>query len=145
MKLTYKPLANDEILRVTAEGVVSLRGKPANTDPLLELLGPHCYRSRVILSMERADGVDTSGIIWLVRTANRFTPDRGRFVVYGVSPVVRQMLDILGMSGLVPTAANEQHAVDAVVKPTADPHVSENGSRRNGPRSFSGPGSPAAE
>src|SRR6516162_7175399 len=101
MKLTYRPLSNEEVLRVACEGHVSVRGTPPGSEPLLELLGPHCYRQKVILNLERSDGVDTSGLMWLVRVATKFASGGGRLAVYNFSANFRNMLDVLGMSGTV--------------------------------------------
>ena len=111
MKLTYQPLANDEVLRVVCEGQVSIRDKPRGSEPLLDLLGPHCYRQRVILNLERTDGVDTSGLMWLVKVATKFAPAGGRFVVYNFNPNFRNMLEVLGMIGTVALATSESGAI----------------------------------
>jgi len=112
MKLTYNPLVNDEILRVSCQGVLSVRDLPKGSEPLLDLLGPRCYRQSVILNLERADGVDTSGLMWLVRTVVQFGPAGGKLVVYGFSPLFRNMLEVLGLTGLVNLAASEQLAIE---------------------------------
>jgi anti-anti-sigma regulatory factor len=140
MKLTYQPLKNEEVLRVVCEGSVSLRGLPKGTEPLLDLLGPHCYRQKVILNFERTDGVDTSGLTWLVRVATRFNSSGGSLTVYGFSATFRNMLDILGMTGTVALASSEQLAIDSVSRPTGSDSLTENGAPRQGLRTF--PGSP---
>lgn len=134
MKLTYRPLANEEILRVACEGAVSVRGTPPGSEPLLELLGPHCYRQKVVLNLERADGVDTSGLMWLVRVATRFSQGGGRFAVYGFSPNFRNMLDVLGMTETVTLVSSEQGAIETV---TRNDSSAGNGTARQGTRTFS--------
>src|SRR5262249_26682741 len=116
MKLTYKPLSNDEILRVACEGSLSVRAQPRGSDPLLDLLGPHCYRQKVVLNLERADGVDTSGLMWLIRVVTKFDQGGGRLAVYGFSPNFRNMLEVLGMTGMVTLASSEQLAIQAVCR-----------------------------
>ena len=133
MKLSYQPLPNDDVLRVACQGVVSVRGLPRGSEPLLELLGPHCYRQKVILNLERADGVDTSGLMWLVNAANRFNPAGGRLVVYGFSPLFRNMLEVLGLTAMIHLASSEAVAIEAVCRPQ-DP--TDNGQPRALPRAF---------
>jgi anti-anti-sigma regulatory factor len=137
MKLTYRPLANEEVLRVACEGQVSVRGTPSGSEPLLELLGPHCYRQKVVLNLERAEGVDTSGLMWLVRVATKFTSGGGHLAVYGFSPNFRNMLDVLGMAGTVALATSEHAAIETVSR-TESAH-SDNGNARPIPRAFSAP------
>jgi anti-anti-sigma regulatory factor len=143
MKLTYRPLANEEVLRVFCEGHVSTRGTPPGSEPLLELLGPHCYRQKVILNLERTDGVDTSGLMWLVRVATKFGGGGGRMAVYNYSPNFRNMLEVLGMSGTVNLMTTEQGAVEAVTRTDAPVPPGDNGAPRDRPRAFPGPRSDA--
>jgi anti-anti-sigma regulatory factor len=135
MKLTYKPLPNDEVLRVVCEGLVSVRGRPPKSDPLHELLGPRCYKQKVVLNLERAEGVDTSGLTWLVRVAGQFAAGGGRLAVYGFSPTVRHTLEVLGMVGTIPLASSEALAIETVGKP-AEPGAAENGTHRAPNRVF---------
>jgi anti-anti-sigma regulatory factor len=136
MKLTYRPLANEEVLRVACEGAVTVRGTLPGSEPLLELLGPHCYRQRVILNLERADGVDTSGLMWLVRVSTKFAGGGGRLAVYNYSPNFRNMLDVLGMIGSVVLVASELAAVEAVTRADAPAPSGDNGVPRPVPRAF---------
>jgi anti-anti-sigma regulatory factor len=135
MKLTYRPLSNEEILRVVCEGQISTRGKPPSSEPLLELLGPHCYRQKVILNLERTDGTDTSGLMWLVRLATKFTQHGGRLIVYGFGPSFRNMLDVLGMIGTVSLVTSEQIAIETASKP-GDSTAEGNGTPRPVARAY---------
>lgn len=135
MKLTYKPLPNDEVLRVVCEGLVSLRDRPPGSEPLQELLGPRCYKQKVVLNLERADGMDTSGLTWMVKVAGHFVTGGGRFVVYGFSPTIRHTLEVLGMIGTIPLASSEALAIDAVNRP-AEAGAPENGAYRTPSRVF---------
>jgi hypothetical protein len=136
MKLSYRPLANEEVLRVACEGHVSVRGTPPGSEPLLELLGPHCYRQKVILNLERSDGVDTSGLMWLVRVATKFASGGGRLAVYNFSANFRNMLDVLGMSGTVAMATSEAAAIETVTRTDAAGQQGDNGPPRAVPRAF---------
>jgi anti-anti-sigma regulatory factor len=142
MKLTYQPLENDEVLRVACEGLVSTRGQARSSEPLLELLGPHCYRQKVVLNLERSEGTDTSGLMWLARVATRFVQGGGRFVVYGFSPTFRNMLEVLGITGMIALASTESLAIDWVNRPPE--MLTDNGQPRALPRAFPPPTSDAS-
>lgn len=110
MKLTLLPLQNDDVLRVRCEGPLALRGDSLRTDPLQMLLGPHCYGHKVMLNLERAHTIDTSGICWLVQSHNRFSEARGSLVLYAVPPTVTDLLDFLQLRPLLCITAAEGDA-----------------------------------
>jgi hypothetical protein len=109
----------------------------------MELLGPHCYRQKVILNLERSEGADTSGLMWLVRVATKFASGGGRFAVYNFSANFRNMLDVLGMAGTVLLATSEQGAIEAVTRPEVPGQHADNGSPRTVPRAYPAPQSDA--
>jgi anti-anti-sigma regulatory factor len=112
MKLNLLPLQNDEVLRVRGEGALTFRQQEGPGDPLQALLGPHCYSHKVLLNLERAQTLETSGIIWLMRTSERFTQARGTLVLYAVPPTVGDVLDFLRLTPLLRIAANEAEALE---------------------------------
>jgi anti-anti-sigma regulatory factor len=114
MKLTLLPLQNDDILRVQCEGTVSRRDQD---DPLRDLLGPQCYTHQVVLNLERAQGIDTGGVSWLVVTQKRFTEASGRLVLCEVPPVVHDVLKFLRLPPSLCIAAGEQDACELARSP----------------------------
>jgi anti-anti-sigma factor len=114
MELTLLPLQNDDVIRIRCDGPVSCR--QAN-DPLHTLLGPHCYRHKVILSLERSQAIDTSGLSWLMRTQKEFAEHGGKVVLYAVPPVVLDVLDFVRLTPLLHIAPGEQAACDLLADP----------------------------
>jgi anti-anti-sigma factor len=108
MDLSLLPLQNDNVLRVRTEGAVSCRRQD---DPLLALLGPHCYAHKVLLNLERSPSIDTSGVCWLVDSCKRFAQAGGKLVLYGVTPLVLDVLGFLRLNTSLPVAAHEQAAM----------------------------------
>jgi hypothetical protein len=128
MKLTLLPLQNDDVIRVRCEGPLSLRELGSgNADPLLTLLGPHCYSHKVLLSLERAQNIDTSGIAWLMRSSQRFGQSRGSFVLYQVPATVTDILDFLRLTPLLRIAANEPTAREMALGLTDGKHNGSGG------------------
>ena len=118
MKLTLLPLKSDDLLRVRSESLVSRR-EPE--DPLQTLLGPQCYTHKVLLSLERSQGIDTSGVCWLAGIHKLFVQSGGKLVLYGVPPVVFDVFNFLRLSPLLHIAASEQAACELALGPTREP------------------------
>jgi anti-anti-sigma regulatory factor len=112
MELTILPLASDGFIRVRCEGFVSLRGLPPAAEPIRELLGPYCFNHRILLNLERAKGIDTSGVSWLMREHNRFLEGHGALIVCGVPPTVFRLLDILRLTQTLHMASSDAEAQD---------------------------------
>lgn len=111
MKLTLLPLRGDNVIRVRCEGNVTLRGQEGGGDPLEALVGPRCFSQTVLFDLEKAQGIDTSGISWLMRTHDRFRQSGGRLVLLAMPPLVTQALDFLHLTAQLTTAANEAAAL----------------------------------
>lgn len=119
LQLTYLPLAGGEsVIRVRAEGILTLRGRPLGSDPLRDLLGPLCYGHTVVLSLEKVVGAETSGVSWLYQTGERFAAGGGRVAVYAVPPQVRSLFELLGMELPFRIAVTESEARAAVAGPS---------------------------
>jgi anti-anti-sigma regulatory factor len=118
MKLTMLPLQKDDVIRIRSEGQISQREAD---DPLLALLGPNCFTHRVLLNLDRAPGINTSGLCWLIGSQNRFAQAGGKFVLTGVPPVVLDVLDFVRMTPMLHIAADEQDACKMLGEPTYPP------------------------
>jgi ABC-type transporter Mla MlaB component len=118
MELTLLPLQNDDVLRVRSDGPVSRRDP---SDPLQTLLGPNCYTHKVLLSLDRSQAIDTSGICWLVNSNKRFSQSGGKLILFGVPPVVLDVLNFLRLTSLLHIASNEQAACEMAVGAAGEP------------------------
>lgn len=114
MELSLLPLHKDDVIRIRCEGPVSRR-EPG--DPIQALLGPHCYSHKVLLSLERSQAIDTSGISWLVNSHQRFHQSGGRLVLFGVNAVVIDILNFVRLTPLLHIATGEQAAADLALVP----------------------------
>lgn len=114
LTLHYLPVGDDSLIRVACEGTLSLRGRPAGSEPLRELLGPRAYSLTVLLSLERAAGAETSGVSWLFQTGEKFAQAGGRLVLFAVPPSVLSLLELLQMDlpfGIASTEADARALV----------------------------------
>ncbi len=110
--LTYLPLTDDGLLRVGCDGPLSLRGRPLDSEPLRELLGPRAYSETVLLSLEKVGVAETSGVSWLFQVGEKFAGGGGRLVVYSVPPPVLSLIKLLEMELPFRLASTEVDARD---------------------------------
>ena len=83
---------------VSGEGDLSQSPQPASLDKALEaLLGADCYRRPVLLDLEKARFIDSSGVGWLMTSHKRFLANGGRLVLHSVPPMVAQVLRLLNL------------------------------------------------
>jgi anti-anti-sigma factor len=109
MELTLLPMQKDDVIRIRCEGPVSHREA---TDPFPTLLGPHCYRHKVVLNLERSQAIDTSGLSWLIHNQRRFAEQGGKIVLYAVPPVVSDLINFVRLTALLQIAASEKAACE---------------------------------
>jgi anti-anti-sigma regulatory factor len=114
MKLTLLPLQDGNVLRIRCQGMVSLRGSGASEEPLGELLGPPCFARSVLLDLVDAQGVDTSGVVWLARIAEAFHQHQGTLILHSVPAVVRRTLDVLHLTSTLCIVHDEVEALQHV-------------------------------
>lgn len=109
MTLTYTPVAGDPVVRVECGGVLTVRGRTGG-EPLRELLGPRCYGLAVTLGLERVVGVETSGVAWVMQTAEKFNAAGGRLILFAVPAQVTALFQLLEMDLPFAVAANRAAA-----------------------------------
>jgi anti-anti-sigma factor len=110
LKLHLISIDRDGIIRVAVDGAITHDDVLGETNPLASLLGETWSHNRVILSLERANFIDSAGIGWLISTHKHFKAQGGAFVVHGIRPQVRQVLDLLKVGKVVSFADDEEAA-----------------------------------
>jgi anti-anti-sigma factor len=98
------------VVRVRCEGEISEIRFQADGNPLENLLGPGCYARKVLLDLERADWIDSSGINWLVRTNTSFKSQGGSFVLFALARRVDEVLKFCKMERIFRMAPDEATA-----------------------------------
>jgi len=108
----------DGIIRVAADGnITSADFPPDGKNPLQSLLGLTWSSTRVLLNLDKTSYIDSSAIGWLIGTCRAFRDAGGRFVIHNVQPPVRQILDVLKVGRVVPTAEDEAGARKLATEP----------------------------
>ena len=94
--------ADPVLLRCTGE--INLAEGADN--PLLTLLGSDCYSRKVLIDLEQAGFIDSSGISWLVTCQKNFAAAGGLLVLHSVPPMILQPLKLMHMERVLHLADN---------------------------------------
>jgi anti-anti-sigma regulatory factor len=95
-----------DLLYLTCQGAISLPDFQPDKEPLGKLLGPEVYSRRLLLNLEQASLLDTSGISWLIYCHETCGRSGGILVLYAIPRRVRYVLQLLQMEHLFHTAAD---------------------------------------
>ena len=120
VKVTLKS-DDGEVVCLAISGVVSQRQTLANEEALTDLLGPDCYRRRVLLDLNDVSIIDSSGVGWLLGCHKRFGAAGGVMVLHSPSPLARQVLDTLKMHLVFKIAADATGARTLALQPPPEP------------------------
>ena len=98
------------VCRIRAEGEIRSVEEPRDPHLIEELLGPSCYRRKILLDLEEAAHIDSSGVSWLVHFHRRCRSAGGMLVLHSVPPAILAVLRLLGMDQQFHLAADERAA-----------------------------------
>ncbi|MGN6367012.1 MAG: STAS domain-containing protein [Phycisphaerae bacterium] len=102
---------NDGIAHLAAEGAATaVDFRPAGPHHFDNLLGGDWPSKRVLVNMERVPCIDSSAIGWLIHAQRAFRAAGGQLVLHSLSPAVKNVLELLKFSRLVPLAPSEHEA-----------------------------------
>ena len=101
---------NKDVVRVACEGPIRHANFDRINEPLRALLGPFIFSRKVLLNLERAMSIDSSGISWLLACHKQFVEGKGRLVLHSVPPLVLQVLEMVRLPTLIPVAPDETSA-----------------------------------
>jgi anti-anti-sigma factor len=100
-------LSEDEgVLHVGCEGEVSLPEVRPGHDPLVKLLGPGVFARTVLINLEKATFLDTSGVSWLVDCHQKFLDAGGVLVLHSLPPLVGYVLKLLHLEQVLHVTAD---------------------------------------
>lgn len=98
------------VVNVEAIGKLSRNGLAAGSDPLRDLLGEDVYGESLMLSLEKCEYLDSSGVEWLLQCHSRFEKSGGRMVIHSAKPKVAQLLRIMRMHKVLRLAEDPEQA-----------------------------------
>lgn len=109
MKLQMVSIEKDGVIRVAVDGsITSADFEAEGKNPLEAVLGQSWAGTRTLLDLSKTSYIDSSAIGWLISTNRAYRDGGGSFVIHSVQPAVRQILEVLKIARVVPTAADEE-------------------------------------
>ncbi len=97
--------------RVECEGEITQVGFSPAMDPLTKLLGEGCFAGQVLLSLEKATFLDSSGVGWFVHLQKKFNQSGGKMVLHSIPPMLSQVLRLLRMQTVLHIVEDEAAAL----------------------------------
>jgi anti-anti-sigma factor len=110
MKLRLRSEDAAGICQIGAEGEIRSVEEPRDLRDIEELLGPQCYRRKVLLDLEDSPHIDSSGVSWLVHIHKSSQSGGGMLILHSVPPGVMAVFKLLGMQQYFNLVADERAA-----------------------------------
>jgi anti-anti-sigma factor len=101
----------DGVTRVACEGTIAQERFSREADPMATLTGPGIFAKKVLLNLEKAVYIDSSGISWLLICHKHFLQGGGRLILHSVPPLIQKVLQIVQLPKIVSIAADEADAL----------------------------------
>jgi len=99
-----------EICRIRAEGDIRAVEEPRDPREIEELLGPQCYRRPILLDLQDAAHIDSSGVSWLIKCHKLCQSEGGKLVLHSIPPSVVGILKMLRLEQVLNMAEDETAA-----------------------------------
>lgn len=110
MQISIRRIDKTAILELT--GAIDLSSSPEVRKILLRELR-ESRTSRVILNLEKVKYIDSSGVASLVEGLKASRDIGSRLLLFGLSPIVRQVLQLTRLLKIFEIYENEQQALSA--------------------------------
>jgi anti-anti-sigma factor len=110
MKIRFNAEPAAGVCQLWAEGEIRSIEEPREFREIEDLLGPQCYRRKILLDLEHAPRIDSSGVSWLIHFHKCTRTSGGMLILYSVPPAVMSVLRLLGMQQYFNLVADERAA-----------------------------------
>jgi anti-anti-sigma factor len=106
MKLRLRSEEAAGVCEIQADGEIRSVAEPRDLQNIEEVLGPQCYRRKVLLDLQHTAHIDSSGVCWLVHFHKSSQSAGGMLIIYSVPPAVMSVLKLLGLHHYLNLAAD---------------------------------------
>ncbi len=110
MKLRLRSEEASGICEIQADGAIRAVEEPRDLRDIEELLGPQCFRRKVLLDLQHALHIDSSGVCWLIHLHKKSQNAGGTLIVFSVPPGVMAVFKLLGVQHHLNLAADARSA-----------------------------------
>jgi anti-sigma B factor antagonist len=109
MKLSLRS-EDGGICRIQNEGEISLSTMPRDPHLIEGVVGPDCYKRKIVFDLQHTPYIDSSGVSWLVSFHKRCREAGGILVLHSIPPSIMSILRLLHMDRYLNLVEDEQAA-----------------------------------
>ncbi|TWT32019.1 STAS domain-containing protein [Blastopirellula retiformator] len=102
---------DENIVQVAVSGRVTQDGSMRETEPLSALIGIDAYQRTVLLNMQEADIIDSSGVGWLLTCHKQFEEAGGKLILFNMPPIVANVFKLMRLDNFFHIVANGEVAM----------------------------------
>jgi anti-sigma B factor antagonist len=100
----------NNVAEVAVSGPITQSLLTAGAEPLTAALGSGAYSRQLLLDLRQTEHIDTSGINWLLIMHRRAREAGGRLILFGVPPMVDNVIKVLRMNSVFEIAPTREDA-----------------------------------
>jgi anti-anti-sigma factor len=101
---------SDPVVRLELAGRLSRDGWTEGKDPLVTMCGDSIYSRPVLMSLEKANYLDSTGVEWLLHANRKFREAGGRLILHSPTAMTMQFLKMMRMHLVLEMADDEEQA-----------------------------------
>lgn len=104
----------DGVCHLSLAGRISQVSNSAISEELSQLVGASNLNQKILLSLQKTEFIDSSGIGWLLETDKKIRAAGGAFVLHSLPLEVQHVFGLMRLNKVL-TVAKDRHQADALV------------------------------
>jgi anti-anti-sigma factor len=117
MKLSLQT-QEDGVVRLRNDGEIRLGDSLRERSSVEDMLGPDCYRRKILLDLKNTSYIDSAGVGWIVKFHKLCQQSGGVLVLHSLPPAILAILRLLHMERFL-RIADDEPAAEALAKGVA--------------------------
>ena len=111
---------DDKVCHLSLSGRISQTLLGSSGDQLSQLLGEANYDQNILLSLQKTDYIDSSGIGWLLATDKKIRAAGGKLVLHSLPSDVQHIFGIMNLNTILNVVKDKQQANQVVAGGSAN-------------------------